>query len=314
MNHDRFTAIRLKGINLKNNAKISIIQGQFYPQYFILPAFLLYAALFILPSLLGIVYSLTDWNIYRNAINFIGLDNFKEILATSSYRLIIGNTFFFALVTTFFKILIGLILALVLNENLRTRHVLRTIFYLPVVMSPLVIGLVFISIFNPTRGLLNQALRGIGLDSFTRQWLADAGTAMPVVMGVEIWRLSGYCMVIFLAGLQLIPQNLYEVASIDGAGAWHSFMNITLPFLRPSITMNLILNIIWGLKAFDIIFILTKGGPGHRSEVISVSVFDEYSSGRYGFATALGVVIFVLTSVIAFVVLRMLNKREVDFV
>jgi raffinose/stachyose/melibiose transport system permease protein len=299
---------------LKNNGNISIIQGQFYPQYFILPAFLLYAALFILPSLLGIGYSLTDWNIYRTAIDFIGLENFKEIFSTSSYRLIIGNTFLFALITTIFKMIFGLALALVLNENLRTRHVLRTIFYLPVVMSPLVIGLVFISIFNPTRGLLNQALRGIGLESLSRQWLADYTTAMPVVMSVEIWRMSGYCMVIFLAGLQLIPQNLYEVASIDGAGGWQKFVNITLPFLRPSITMNLILNIIWGLKAFDIIFILTKGGPGHMSEVINVSVFDEFSSGRYGFATALGVVIFFFTSVIAFIVLRVLSKREVDFV
>ncbi len=299
---------------MKNNGNISIIQGQFYPQYFILPAFLLYAALFILPSLLGIGYSLTDWNIYRTAIDFIGLENFKEIFSTSSYRLIIGNTFLFALITTIFKMIFGLALALVLNENLRTRHVLRTIFYLPVVMSPLVIGLVFISIFNPTRGLLNQALRGIGLESLSRQWLADYTTAMPVVMSVEIWRMSGYCMVIFLAGLQLIPQNLYEVASIDGAGGWQKFVNITLPFLRPSITMNLILNIIWGLKAFDIIFILTKGGPGHMSEVINVSVFDEFSSGRYGFATALGVVIFFFTSVIAFIVLRVLSKREVDFV
>jgi len=299
---------------LKNNGNISIIQGHFYPQYFILPAFLLYAALFILPSLLGIGYSLTDWNIYRTAIDYIGLANFKEIFSTSSYRLIIGNTFLFAIITTIFKMIFGLALALVLNENLRTRQVLRTIFYLPVVMSPLVIGLVFISIFNPTRGLLNQALRGIGLEALSRQWLADYTTAMPVVMAVEIWRMSGYCMVIFLAGLQLIPQNLYEVASIDGAGGWQKFVNITLPFLRLSITMNLILNIIWGLKAFDIIFILTKGGPGHMSEVINVSVFDEFSSGRYGFATALGVVIFIFTSMIAFIVLRVLSKREVDFI
>ena len=299
---------------MKNNGNISIIQGHFYPQYFILPAFLLYAALFILPSLLGIGYSLTDWNIYRTAIDYIGLANFKEIFSTSSYRLIIGNTFLFAIITTIFKMIFGLALALVLNENLRTRQVLRTIFYLPVVMSPLVIGLVFISIFNPTRGLLNQALRGIGLEALSRQWLADYTTAMPVVMAVEIWRMSGYCMVIFLAGLQLIPQNLYEVASIDGAGGWQKFVNITLPFLRLSITMNLILNIIWGLKAFDIIFILTKGGPGHMSEVINVSVFDEFSSGRYGFATALGVVIFIFTSMIAFIVLRVLSKREVDFI
>lgn len=296
------------------NGRIDIIRGRFYPQYFIIPALLLYTALFIAPSLMGIGYSLTDWNIYRNTVNFIGMENFREIFTTSTYRLILSNTFIFAIVTTFFKLVFGLILALILNADLKTKYVLRTVFYLPVVLSPLVIGLVFISIFNPTRGLVNQFLRSIGLDSLTRQWLANFKTAMPVVMSVEIWRLSGYCMVIFLAGLQLIPQSLYEVASIDGAGRWQKFANITLPFLKPAITINLILNIIWGLKIFDIVFILTKGGPGHMTEVINVSVFEEFSSGRYGFATALGVVIFIVTSIIAFLVLRVLNRREVDFV
>ncbi|NQT60241.1 MAG: sugar ABC transporter permease [Bacteroidetes bacterium] len=284
-----------------------------YPLYFIIPGITLYTLLFILPSLLGFVYSLTNWNIYSEEIKFIGLENFREILTESSNKRIILNTFKFASVTAFFKVVIGLGLALLLNEGFRTKNVLRTLFYLPAILSPLVIGLIFTSILNPVRGLLNQALNAVGLDNLTHQWLADISTAMPAVMGVEIWRFSGYCMIIFLAGMQLIPNDLYEVSDIDGANRVQKFFHITLPFLAPALTINIILNTIWGLKAFDIIFVLTKGGPGHFTEVLNVAVFLGFSSGRYGFATALGVVIFLLTSVIAFLILKIMSKREVNF-
>jgi raffinose/stachyose/melibiose transport system permease protein len=135
---------------------------------------------------------------------------------------------------------------------------------------------------------------------------------MPSVMAVEVWRMSGYCMVIFLAGLKVIPQNLFEAADIDGASAVQKFFKITLPFLQPSISINVILNLIWGLKVFDLIFVLTRGGPGYATGVLNTAVFFEYSSGRYGMATALGVVIFVITSIIALLVLRVLNRNTVE--
>jgi raffinose/stachyose/melibiose transport system permease protein len=284
-----------------------------YPHYFILPALLLYLALFILPSIIGFGYGLTNWNAWSDTLRWIGLENFAEILSGDPrYLVYIENTVLFAVVTTALKVVIGLALALLLSGGLKSSNALRTVFYLPVVLSPLVIGLIFTSIFNPTRGLLTQALRALGLSSLTRNWLVDLSTAMPAVMGVEVWRMSGYCMVIFLAGLKVIPPNLFEAADIDGASAAQKFLRITLPFLQPALSINVILNLIWGLKVFDLVFVLTRGGPGYATGVLNTAVFFEYSSGRYGMATALGVVIFLITSVVALLVLRALNSRTVE--
>lgn len=284
-----------------------------YPGYFLIPALLLYSALFILPSVLGFGFSLTNWNSYSDKISFVGLENFREIFSSSGRSLsFLANTLKFALVTTLFKVIIGLLLALALNRKFVTRNVLRTVFYLPVVLSPLVIGLVFTSIFHPVDGLLNSTLRAIGLGGLTRQWLVDVSTAMGAVMSVEVWRLTGYCMVIFLAGLHVIPSMYYEAADIDGANGLKKFWMITVPFLKPAFTVNIILNLIWGLKVFDIVFVLTRGGPGYATGVLNTAVFYEFSAGRYGFATALGVVIFVITTIVAFAVLRTLDRRETE--
>lgn len=283
-----------------------------YPSYFLILPIVLYTGLFILPSIAGIGYSLTDWNTYNEKINFIGLENFKEIFSESRNLLFIRNTLSFAGVTTFFKVLIGLILAVLLDQNLKTRNILRTIFYFPVILSPLIIGMIFKSVFQPA-GILNEFLRFIGMGFITRPWLVDLQTAMPSVMAVEIWRLSGYCMVIFLAGLQTIPRSYYEAAEIDGAGWWNSFKYITLPFLRPSLTINIILNIIWGLKVFEVVFVLTKGGPGYTTGVINTAVYQLFSTGRYGMATAFGVLIFIFTTIIAFFVLRLMTNKQEEF-
>src|SRR4030042_329670 len=181
-----------------------------YPQYFVIIGLLVYTIFFMIPSIIGIGYSLTDWNAYNTNVNFIGLKNFKEIFVESSrYLKYISNTAIFAIVTTAFKILFGLILALILNEAFKTRNILRAIFSLPVTLSPLAIGLMFISVFRPEVGLINRLLSAIGLEDITRGWLTSVKFAMPAVMSVENWRLSGYCMIIFLAGLQKIPQYIY---------------------------------------------------------------------------------------------------------
>ncbi|MBC8081529.1 MAG: sugar ABC transporter permease [Gorillibacterium sp.] len=284
-----------------------------YPQYFIMPAVVLYTILFMVPSFLGLLYSFTDWNAYNDHINFIGFDNFKDIFNTDeSYLRFIWNTFYFAGITTLLKVVLGLSLALLLNQSLKTTNILRTLFYLPVTLSPLVIGLVFISIFDPKVGVLNDFLRLIGLNFLTRSWLTDINMAMNAVMSVEIWRMAGYCMIIFLAGLQTIPKDYYEAAEVDGAGRFSKFFNVTLPFLQPAIIINVVLNLIFGLKVFELIFVLTKGGPGDLTGVLNTQVFSEFSSGRYGLATALNVIIMVLTLIVSLIVLRALSIKGGD--
>ncbi|MHB8276738.1 MAG: carbohydrate ABC transporter permease [Candidatus Humimicrobiaceae bacterium] len=289
-------------------------KDKIYSQYFIIIGLLIYTIFFMVPSIISIGYSLTDWNAYRSDVNFIGLKNFREIFVEGDkYLKYISNTIIFAVVTTAFKILFGLILALILNEAFKTKNILRAIFYLPVTLSPLAIGLMFTSVFKPNVGLVNRLLSSVGLDNLTRNWLSSIQFAMPAVMSVETWRLTGYCMVIFLAGLQTIPQDLYEAAKVDGANYWQRVAHLTIPFLKPSFVINIVLNLIWGLKVFDIIFALTRGGPGDATGVINTAVFFAYSMGRYGFSTALGVVVFIIAMLVSFAVIKILSRREVEW-
>jgi len=274
-------------------------------------AVILYLILFVVPSILSIYYSMTNWNVSSDNIKFIGFENFIKIFTTGNYFKYIGRTVYFAIVTSLAKCLIGLTLALILNRSLKTKNILRTIYFLPIVISPLIIGIIFNSVLHPD-GVLNGFLGSIGLESLQTSWLTNPDTAFASVMGVETWRYMGFNMAIFLAGMQMIDQSYYEAAAIDGAGPVKRFFHITIPFLMPSITINLVLNMMNGLRVFDVIFTLTKGGPGDLTDVLNTVIFREYATGRYGFSTALGVVLFIITAVLSFTVYRFFSKKEVD--
>lgn len=278
---------------------------------FILPAFILYTVLYIVPTIAGMVISLTDWNAARAEIKFVGLDNFVKIFTSQGggYFASIAHTFEFTIVTVILKTLLGLGLALLLNKGLRSQNLFRTIFFLPYALAPLIIGITFISVLKPD-GPLNMILEFLGMSGATHSWLTESATAMASAMGVEVWRMAGWNMMILLAGLQMIPEEYYEASSIDGAGPWKKFTKITLPFLRPSLMTVIVLNTIHGLRVFDIIYALTGGGPGGLTEVINTQVFKEFGMGRYGMANALNVVIFIITMVIALSMQRVLVGKE----
>ncbi|QGQ99410.1 sugar ABC transporter permease [Paenibacillus psychroresistens] len=285
-----------------------------YSAKFLILALLFYSILVVLPSFIGIFYSFTDWNSMNSVIHFIGLDNYKEIFfSDDSYMPFVWRSINFGIITTVCKALIGLALALLLNSGLKSQSVLRAVFFMPVTISPLIIGLLFIAILNPTNGLVNGFFHGIGLDFLAKPWLADPKWSFLSVMSVEVWRYAGFNMAIFLAGMQMIPKSDYEAASLDGAGAWAKFIHITLPYLLPSIAINTIFNLINGLKVFDIVFALTHGGPGRSTEVMNTMIFKTYSSGLYGLSTAMGVVMFLLIMIIAFTVLKLLTRKEEAF-
>ena len=182
---------------------------------------------------------------------------------------------------------------------------------MPIIISPLIIGIIFKSIFHPN-GLLNEALNALGLSAITNSWLTNSDTAFGAVMSVEVWRYIGFNMAIFLAGLQMIDKTYYEASEIDGASRLKQFWHITVPCLMPSITINIVLNVMNGLKVFDVVFTLTNGGPGDLTDVLNTVIFREYSKGRYGFSTALGVVLFVLTAVLAAGIYLPLSRKEVE--
>lgn len=281
-----------------------------YPSYFILIPLVLYLVFFIVPSAMGLALSVTDWNSASDQIHFVGLEHFQAIFTNKRNLVVIGNTLVFAIVTTIGKNAIGLGMALALNKGFKSRNLLRTIFFFPVMLSPLILGLVFKSIFNPEFGVINDFLQLIGLGALKHDWLGDTGTALGAVIFVEIWRLVGQNMVIYIAGLQAISDDYLEAASIDGATSLQKLRYVIIPQLIPSITINLILNLIAGLKVFDVVFMLTNGGPARKTEMLNTLVFKEYSSGRYGFSTALGLVMFVFTCIVAFSVLKAMAKEE----
>lgn len=282
-----------------------------YGMRFILPALIIYTVLYIIPTLAGMVISLTDWNISRPDIHFIGLKNFIRIFSVDggSYIKSISHTFEFTFITVILKTLLGLGLALMLNKGLKSRNIFRTIFFLPYALAPLIIGISFVSVLKPA-GPLNEILKAIGLESITRSWLTESSTALGSTMAVEVWRMAGWNMMILVAGLQMIPEEFYEASSIDGAGPWKQFLKITLPFLRSSLMMVTVLNTIHGLRVFDIIYSLTGGGPGGLTEVINTQVFKEFGMGRYGMANALNVVVFIFTVIIAISMQKVLRGKE----
>ena len=287
-------------------------KSKIYPWYFAIGALIIYAALYVLPGLVGIGYSFTDWSSYSTEVHFVGLENFRQILGSNeSYMKYIGNTLLFTVVTTVMKTGLALIFALALSKDIKLKNFHRGVMYMPSVLSILIIGLVFTSILNPKTGLLNEFLRTIGMEGLTQKWLTDPKIAFFSVMGVDVWRGTGYIMTILIVGILSISTTYYEAAGIDGAGGWKKFTKITLPLLRPTLAVTVVLNVLYGLKVFDMVYALTNGGPGHTTEVMYTAVFKQFSQGMYAVGTTISSIMFVFMVIIGFFMIRVLTGNEV---
>jgi raffinose/stachyose/melibiose transport system permease protein len=282
-----------------------------YPYYFTLAALALYIVFFIAPSVSGIFYSFTDWSAYSDEVNFIGFDNYARIFSPNEkYLIYIWNTLLFTFWTIILKTVFGLGLALLLNEGVkRFVNIYRTLIYFPVVLPFLIVALIFRSILHPVTGLLNTALRAVGLDALALPWLVDPHIALFSVIAVDSWKGIGYIMVILLAGLQTIPRDYYEAAEIDGANAWERFRYITIPMLMPALTIVTVLNVLYGLRIFDIVYAMTGGGPGYATEVLATGIFKAFSQGRYGLGTAISTILFVILAGAGYLVIRLMEPK-----
>jgi len=282
-----------------------------YPFYFISIALALYVVFAVIPSFMGIYLSFTDWNSYSRDIRFIGLENFRTIFSSEeNYLHGIRNTSVFTVSTIILKNVIGLMLALLLNKGIRLRSMHRAVIFLPAIIPMLVVGIIFKSIYHPEYGIINEFLRTIGLSQWTRHWLTDIQWAFKSIIAVDVWKGAGYIMVILLAGLQAIPGTFYESAEIDGAGAWKKLRHITIPLLMPALTVTTVLNLVYGLKIFDTIFVLTNGGPGYATEVVYTLVFRQFTLGSYGVGTALITVLFIIMTILGYFVVRLMSREE----
>ncbi len=283
-----------------------------YPLYFIYPALAVYSLLFVFPTLSGFAYSFTDWSSYSDEVNFIGLDNYRDLFSEGVLGLALKNTLLYAFFVTIFVNAFGLGLALMLNRSTRMGKFYRTAFYTPVVIAPLIVGYIFTAIYSPEDGILNHMLRLVGLDALAVDWLNDSRYALFSIIMTELWRGAGFAMVIYLAGLKTIPKDLLEQADVDGTNAFSKFRHIVFPLLAPSFTVNFLLTVINSLKVFETVLVLTNGGPGYDTEVFNTLIFRNFSRGNWGYATASGFLLTLVVSIIAITFLRLLRKREVE--
>lgn len=284
--------------------------SKMYPTYFVFGALLLYIVLYVVPGLIGIGYSFTDWSVYSDELHFT-LDSFKTVLSSDeNYMKYLGNTVLFTFVTTIAKNVLGLLLAVLLTKKVRLLNMHRAIMYIPAVLSALIVGMIFRSILNPEVGLLNTFIKLFGVKG--PKWLADPDLAFWSVMGVDIWKGMGYIMTIFIAGIMSISPTYYEAADIDGANGWQKFRFVTLPLLMPVLTVTTVLNVLYGLKVFDTVYSLTNGGPGFATEVLYTSVYKEFGLGRYAVGTTLSSIMFVFMVIIGYFLIKGMTKNEVS--
>lgn len=276
-----------------------------------IPALVLFGIFIYYPIIQGIQISFTNWNGYSPHYSFVGLENYQYMFTDMRTYKVILNTLIYGLGSTLFQNILGLAYAVFLNTNLKGRGIVRTIVYFPVIVAPIIMGYVFYFIFQYNGGALNDILLALGKEPI--DWLGNGPRAVWLITLVNTFQYMGVSMVIYLAGLQAIPKEYLEAAEIDGASGFYKFIQITLPLLMPAITVSVVLNIIEGLKLFDVIISLTNGGPGYASHSLSTMMSDLFFAGQNaGFAAALGNLMFVIISFFGITSLRFLRRREVD--
>ncbi|ARA98333.1 carbohydrate ABC transporter permease [Geobacillus thermodenitrificans] len=275
----------------------------------ILPALLIYTVFAILPILQSFYYSLMKWN-GISEMTFVGLANFVELLKDPDFWNSVKNNILVVLASVFGQVPIALLIAILLNRKLKGSRLFRTIGFLPVVLSTVVISITWNLVYNSKYGLINEFLRSIGLDFLTQNWLGDPDLALYSVLVVIVWQFVGLYLIIFLAALQNIPNEVLESAKIDGASEWVTTWKITIPMIWDTILVAIVLCISGSLKTFDLIYVMTNGGPAHSTEVMAIYMFNEtFKNFNYGYGSAVSVFIF-LFSLVLIVIVRKLFKLK----
>jgi raffinose/stachyose/melibiose transport system permease protein len=279
-----------------------------YPYWFYLPAALVYTVLFLVPTITSFYFSLTRWTLFD--MEFIGLENFVEFFEEPALVTGLKNTLIYGVVTSGLKVVLGLLLAVLLTSQVIARGYLRSVVFFPVLVSTIGVGFTFTALMDPEVGLINESLALIGIDG--PSWLTDPSLALLSVALVDVWKGVGLATVIYIAGIVSIPREYFEAAQVDGAGAFKRFWHVILPLAKPATATVIILSLIGGLRSFDLIWAMTRGGPGFTSDVIASVIYKQYQAGFYGLSTAGNVVLFVLVTAIILPLSRFLNRKEVD--
>ncbi|GAB6856449.1 sugar ABC transporter permease [Microbacterium xylanilyticum] len=276
---------------------------------FILPNFLGFALFTLVPVIAAFGLAFMKWDGFNDP-QFVGIRNFTRLFGDDNFRIALLNTVLYAVGHVPLTLAFALGLALLLNQKLRGIAFFRVAIFFPYITSLVAIAIVWNMLFNPTSGPINQFLQLLGI-AHPPGWTASTGWALPAVIITGVWRDMGYYMVLFLAGLQAIPNEYYEAASVDGAGGWRKFWSITLPSLRPTTFLVLVLLSVSSFKVFDLIFVMTQGGPGRATLVLSQLIYqDGIINGQFGYASAISLVLFVIVLVVTVFQFRIQQRRE----
>jgi raffinose/stachyose/melibiose transport system permease protein len=280
---------------------------------FLLPALVLYLFFVVYPVGNSFYYSLTNWDGLNPIVKFIGFDNFKRMFQDTEVIGALKTSMIYVFFVAILQNMIALLLAVSADRYIRLKTLFRSIIFIPALLSPLSIGYIWSYIYQPTTGVLNSLLKALGLTALSRDWLGNPDYALGMVIFVSLWQYVGINMLIYLAGLQAVPTSLYEAADIDGTTGWGKFVHITFPLIAPSLTINLVLSAIGGLKTFDLIFVMTGGGPGYATQVLSLVLYKKaFMQNSMGYGTAIAVLLFIIILLITLAQLFFLRKREVE--
>lgn len=295
---------------------LEVLRRNWLAVTFLAPAALVLLLFMAVPMANAILLSFQSWN-GMSETGWVGLANYRALLSDRIFLIALSNTAVFTVATVVLQTVLPLLVASLLSSGIRGGVAFRTLYFMPVIISLAISGLLWAMIYEPNFGVLNEALRALGLSGLTQLWLADPDTVLPSIIAVSVWQSLGFYLVIFFAAIQGIPSELYDAAKMDNANALRRFWHVTVPMLRPVIVLVVVLNTINGIKVFDQIWVMTAGGPNNASATLGTYLYSTSfgamgsSNPRLGYSAAIAIVILVLSAVLSVVQIR-LGRGETD--
>lgn len=280
-------------------------------KWFFVPALLIYTVLMIIPIIGAFLLSFTDWNGITANYNIVGFKNYINMFQDDRFRHAVVVTVTITIIVCVVVNVLGLLIACLLNRAGKMTNALRCVFFLPYVISTVAISFIWLSILSYT-GVLNSILEAIGFGNIIADYIGNSQNAIKSICIVEIWRILGFHMVIYLASIQTVPEELYEAATMDGATRWKKFTYVTLPMIVPGITISVIMSIMTEMKQYDIVKVITNGGPGYSTETLTYNIVTQaFGNNMLGYSSAIAVFLFVVIAVISIIQLKISNRLEV---
>lgn len=283
---------------------------------FLIPPLVVFGTFYVWPFLRAFYVSLFSWSGFSKDMTFVGLANFKKAFQDEIFWLALKHNLFFLVWCTFFTLVISLFFAVCFTRlRVRYKNFFRIVYFFPNTLSSVIVGTLWMFVYNPSFGLLNGLLEALGLEGWIQNWLGDKNVILGALVAPQTWMYIGFYMVLFIAAIQNIPEEYYESATLDGASQWRQFFGLTIPLIWGTLRVALVHLVANALeKTFSIVFVMTKGGPSHASELITTYMYNQaFTYGKFGYGTALGVLLFFLVAIVSLSVYKITEREAVEY-